>query len=50
METMFSVGSALRLYDNPRPAERELREPLEMELKYDGGEVARKELGCAKKT
>jgi hypothetical protein len=30
METVFSVGSAPRLYnEDPRPAERELMEPLE---------------------
>jgi hypothetical protein len=51
METVFSVGSTLRLCDeNPRPAERELREPLEMAVENYGGEMARNELGCAKKT
>jgi hypothetical protein len=33
---MFSVGSALRLYNkDPRPAESELRESLEMVLEDD---------------
>jgi hypothetical protein len=42
METVFSVGSDPRLYkENPRPAEEKLKESFEM---------ARKELGCEKKT
>jgi hypothetical protein len=42
METVFSVGCDPKLYnEDPRPAEIELRESLEM---------ARKELGCEKKT
>jgi hypothetical protein len=42
MENVFSVGSAPRLHNkDPRPAEKQLKESLEM---------ARKELGCAKKT
>jgi hypothetical protein len=36
METVFSVGSDPRLYsENPRPAEIELREYLEMAVEDD---------------
>jgi hypothetical protein len=36
METVFSIGSALKLYkEDPRPPELELRESLEMALKDD---------------
>jgi hypothetical protein len=36
METVFYVGSARRLYDeNPRPAEIDLRESLEMAIEYE---------------
>jgi hypothetical protein len=46
METVFSVGSALRLYnDDPRPADKQMRESPETAVKDDGGEMARKELG-----
>jgi hypothetical protein len=41
MEMVFSVGSALRLYnENPRPAERELRGSFEMAVENDGEEMA----------
>jgi hypothetical protein len=36
METVFSVGSAPRLYnEDPRPAELELRESLEIAVEDD---------------
>jgi hypothetical protein len=36
METVFSVGSAQRLYkEDPRPAESELRDFLETAVKSD---------------
>jgi hypothetical protein len=51
VETVFSVGSALKLYnEDPRPAELELRESPEMAVEDDLEEIARKQLGCAKKT
>jgi hypothetical protein len=50
-ETVFSIGSAPRLYnEDPGPAKSELRESLEMAVEDDLEEIARKELGCAKKT
>jgi hypothetical protein len=51
METMFSIGSAPRLYNEvPRPAEIELRESLEIAVEDNWVQMARKELGYAKKT
>jgi hypothetical protein len=48
---VFSVGSDPRLYnEESRPAEKELRESLEMAVEDDSEEMARKELGCGKKT
>jgi hypothetical protein len=47
---VFSVGSITKLYnEDPRPAETELKESLESAVENDGKEMARKELGCAKK-
>jgi hypothetical protein len=43
--------SATRLYnEEPKPAEIELRESPKMAVEYDWEEMARKELGCVKKT
>jgi hypothetical protein len=51
METVFSAGSDLMLYnEDPRPAEIELRETLEMAVVDDWEELAKEELGCEKKT
>jgi hypothetical protein len=48
---VFSVGSDSRLYnEDPRPAEKALGASLEMAVEEDLGEMARKELGCGKKT
>jgi hypothetical protein len=51
METMFSVGSAPRLYnEDPRPAEEYLRKPLETAVE-DGNELVELQVcGCEKKT
>jgi hypothetical protein len=50
MEMMFSVGSALRLYnEDPRPAEIKLRESLMLAVEDDWEEMGRQELGCEKK-
>jgi hypothetical protein len=51
METVFSVGSTLRLYNkDPMLAELELRESLEMAVEDAWDEIAGRELGCEKKT
>jgi hypothetical protein len=51
METVFSSGSDPRLStEDPRPAEIELRESLQMAVNDDWEELARKELGCEKET
>jgi hypothetical protein len=53
METVFSIGSALRRYnEDPWPAKSELtmRESPEMAVEDDLEEMARKEFDCAKKT
>jgi hypothetical protein len=48
---VFSVGSAPRLYnEDPRPAEEQLRESLETAVEDVGEQMARKVLGCEKKT
>jgi hypothetical protein len=48
---VFSVGAAPRLYDeNPRQAEIELMESLDAAVEDDLEGMARKELGCAKKS
>jgi hypothetical protein len=51
METVFSVGPDPRLYnEDSRPAEESLRKSLAMAVDGDWEELARNELGYAKKT
>jgi hypothetical protein len=51
METVFSVGSAPKLYNkDPRLAKLELRESPEMAVENYKEELERKKLDCAKKT
>jgi hypothetical protein len=51
METVFSVGSAPKLYnEDPRPAQIELMEPFEVAVEDGWEETVRKELGCARET
>jgi hypothetical protein len=51
MEMVFSVGPAPRLYnEDPRPAGRIIETVFEMTVEDDSEEIARTELGRAKKT
>jgi hypothetical protein len=50
METVFTVGSAPRLYNEDlNQLRRELNESFEMAVGDEWEEMARKELGCEKK-
>jgi hypothetical protein len=47
---VFSVEAAPVLCKDPRPAELELRESLEVAVEDDSEEMAREEIGSEKKT